>query len=100
MHMPSTSDVQNAVNAGLNPTNDKLATISQNLAVLTSTVELLKPDAAKNLGKIMKQSLKQSGDADLGLKTLAALATSAQQRGLKTDPNSIKDVGNDLLSLQ
>ena len=98
--MPNTSDVQVAVNNGLNPISDKISNMSQNVAVLTATVELLKPDAAKNLGKIMKQSLKQSGDTDLGLKTFAALATSAQLRGLKTDPNSLKSVGNDLLSIK
>lgn len=104
LRLPRTADVQNAVSTAFNsevsPLNDKISAISEKLAVLTATMEFLKPDVSKNLPKVMKQSLQQKGDLELGLKTLVALTTKAQEQRITTDPVAIEEVVRDLLSIK
>lgn len=104
LQLPHTADVQNAVNSAVknevSPLNDKMSAISEKLAGLTATMEFLKPDVSKNLPRVMKQNLQQNGDLELGLKTVAALATKAQQQRITSDSTAIAEVIQDLLSIK
>jgi hypothetical protein len=107
LHMPSPADVQVAVTNGLIPVkgkmdnvNEKISNINESLARLTTASEFLKPDVSKNLPRVMKQSLQQSGDLDLGLRTVTALATKALEQKVTTDPHGIFEIGQMLLSNQ
>jgi hypothetical protein len=102
-------DVEKAVKDGVSPLpqradvsqlNDRMSAINEKLAGLTATMEFLKPDVSRSLPKAMKQSLQQKGDLELGLKTLAALATKAQEKRITTDREAIKEVSRDLLSVK
>jgi len=99
--LPRTADVQNVVNTAfeneVSPLNDKISAINEKLAGLTATMEFLKPDVSKNLPKVMKQSLQESGDLELGLRTVAALATKAQEQKVTTDPQGISEIGRQLI---
>lgn len=104
LRLPRTADVQNVVSIAVknevSPLNDKISAINEKLAGLTATIEFLKPDVSKNLPNVMKQSLQQKGDLELGLKTLAALATRAQEQKITTDPVEIGEVVQHLLSIK
>ena len=98
--VPRASEIEAAVNKGLQPINEKISAINVSLATLTADVEFLKLDASKNLGKVMTQSLKQTGDSELKLKTIAALATKAQSQGITTDRESLANATNALLAVK
>jgi hypothetical protein len=100
LRMPQRADVENAVSNGVGPVNEKISAINEKLAVLTTRMEFLKADVSKNLPQAMKQSLQQTGDLELGLKTVAALATEAQERRVTSDPKEIAEVVRDLVSIK
>lgn len=56
---------------------EKLAPVSERLAVLSATVELLKPEAGKRLGSLMQNNLR--GDLNLGLKTVGSGKTGQRK---------------------
>jgi hypothetical protein len=89
--LPRTQDVDSSITKALLPVNERLATMS-------ATLELLKPHAKNTLPEIMKENLASQKNGNLGLKTVAALATQAREQNIAADPKQIATVGDQLTS--
>jgi len=78
-------------------TGDRLDVIEKTLSQISASLELLKPHAGSTLPQVMKNSLLQD-KGGLGLKTVAALASNAQEQKVAADPKQVAAVGNQLVS--
>jgi hypothetical protein len=79
-------------------TNDRLETIEKTLSQISASLELLKPRAGNTLPQAIKNNLSLERNSDLGLKTVAALATKAKEQNVTADPQQISALGIDLAS--
>jgi len=74
-------------------TSDRLDAIEKTLSQISANLELLKPRAGSTLPEAIKKNLSLHKNSDLGLKTVAALATEAKEQHVPADPKQISDVG-------
>jgi hypothetical protein len=64
----------------------------ESLAAMKATLDLMRQDAQKKVADLMKENLKDQ-DADLGLRTVGALAEKARQSEIVGDPSQLVPVG-------
>jgi hypothetical protein len=98
--LPRTQDVNNSVTQGMQPFNEKISNINERLATISANIELLKPTAKNKLPQLIRQNLTAHKDSELGLKTVTALASQAQEQKVDADPKQIGEAGNVLTSMQ
>jgi hypothetical protein len=80
-------------------TGDRLDAIEKVLPQISASLELLKPHASNTLPRIMKDAIQDKAARKIGLQTVAALATQAQEQKVAADPLQIADVGKTLTSM-
>jgi hypothetical protein len=79
-------------------TSDRLDAIEKTLSQMSANLELLRPRAGDTLPQAIKKNLSLQRNSDLGLKTVAALATEAKEQNVTADPQQISAIGTDLAS--
>ena len=74
----------------------QLGPLTNQVASLTGALEVLKPNAAKTIPKLLEQNLQQNDNPRLAMETIAALADSATKARLLASESEVRSVGRQL----
>ena len=81
-------------------TEDTLSVIEKQLASLSTSAELSRPDIAKHIGQILQSRAAGSGaQLKLNLEVAGRLVEEAKKRGLKADPSSVGKAGEPFIPI-
>ncbi len=87
-------NIDNQKNELLRASTSQFSTISQQLAVMGATIELLKPEIQKRLGQALQDRATGNGaQLRLNLQTADELAKQALASSVKTDPRQVGQAG-------
>lgn len=74
----------------------QLGPIVSQVASLTGALEVLKPNAANNVPKLLRQNLQQRNNPELAMETIAAIAEKAKEVRLAVPDVTIREIGKEL----